>query len=186
MRLAVNLVLLLVFAVPASYAQPRVSGALWQLSAAAGQKRPLYRDVASLQLSPSGVLAGRPRVRLAIANNSSRPVEGLVLRYDFSISISSGNGKGFWAVPFHVSETRVSRLAPGSAQEVSIYQANLNSHLGRLRGTGFRPLSLRIRVMLEPRAGDAADVLPREFEIPFEGPGTVPAVRTPPGAVEER
>ncbi len=185
MRLAVNLALLLVFAVPASYAQPRVSGAAWQLSAAAGQKRLPYRDVASLQLSQSGVLAGRPRVRLAISNNSSRPVEGLVLRYDFSISISSGSGKGFWAVPFHISETRVSRLAPGSAQEVSIYQVNLNSHLGRLRGTGFRPLSLRIRVMLEPRAGDAADVLPREFEIPFEAPGTAP-VRTPPGAVEER
>ncbi|HOI41747.1 MAG TPA: hypothetical protein PK523_02285 [Elusimicrobiales bacterium] len=170
MRLTVLPALLLAFAVPASYAQPRVSGAVWQLSSAAGQKRLPYRDVSALKLSPSGALTGRPRVRLAVFNSSARPVEGLVLRYDFSISISSGSGKGFWAVPFHISETRVSRLAPGSAQEVSIYQANLNSHLGRLRGTGFRPLSLRIRVMLEPRAGDAAEVLPREFEIPFEIP----------------
>lgn len=168
MRISVPFALLLVFAVSSSAAQPGVSGAVWQVSAAAGQKRLPYRDSASLKLSPSGVLAGRPRVRLAISNRSDRPVEGLVLRYDFSISISSEGGKSFWAVPFHVSETRVSRLAPGSAQEVSIYQVNLNSHLGRLRGTGFRPLSLRIRVMLEPRAGDAADVLPREFEIPFE------------------
>ncbi|KAF0126703.1 MAG: hypothetical protein FD189_2044 [Elusimicrobia bacterium] len=162
------LILLMTFLAPHLPAQPSVTGALWQLSKAAGQKRLPYLDVSSLKFSGSGALQGRPRVLLTVSNPAASPVEGLVLRYDFSISVSSSGGKGVWTVPFHVGETRVSRLAPRSEQKISIYQANLGAQLTRLRGTGFRPKALKLRVMSEPRAGDDLSLLVREFEIPFE------------------
>jgi hypothetical protein len=161
-------VLFLALLAPALPAQPSVSGAQWQLSKAAGQKRLPYLDVEVLKFSRAGAMQGRPRVVLTVSNPSASPAEGLVLRYDFSISVSSAGGAGVWTVPFHVGETRVSRLAPRSGQKVNIYQANLGAQLARLRGTGFRPTALKIRVMTEPRAGDDLSLLVREFEIPFE------------------
>lgn len=162
------IILLLTLLAPSLPAQPSVTGALWQLSKSAGQKRLPYLDVSSLKISLSGSMQGRPRVVLTVSNPSSSPAEGLVLRYDFSIRVSSGAGAGLWTVPFHVSETRISRLAPRSGQKVNIYQANINTHLKRLKAAGFRPLALRLRVMTEPRAGDDLSLLIREFEIPFE------------------
>ncbi|HBE88118.1 MAG TPA: hypothetical protein DDW67_03135 [Elusimicrobia bacterium] len=158
----------LILLAPPLPAQPSVSGARWQLSKAAGQKRLPYIDVNSLKFSRAGIMQGRPRVMLTINNASSSAAEGLVLRYDFSVSISSPGGRGVWTVPFHVSETRISRLAPGSDYKVSIYQANLGAHLKRIKSAGFRPLALRLRVMTEPRPGDDLSLLIREFEIPFE------------------
>lgn len=161
---------ILLLALPAASlpAQPSVAAARWQLSKAAGQKRLPYVNVRSLRLSGSGAVQGRPRVVLTVANPDASPAEGLVLRYDFSINISSGGGSGIWTVPFHVSEARVSRLAPGAETRVNIYQANLNAQLKRLTAAGFRPLALRLRVMTEPRAGDDLSLLIKEFEIPLE------------------
>lgn len=162
------LILLMTFLAPHLPAQPSVTAARWQLSKSAGQKRLPYLNVSSLKFSGSGALQGRPRVVLTVSNPSASPVEGLVLRYDFSISVSSGGGSGIWTVPFHVGETRVSRLAPGAGQNVSIYQANLNAQLKRLKAAGFRPLVLRLRVMAEPRAGDDLSLLIKEFAITLE------------------
>ncbi len=160
--------MLLAFMTPALPAQPSVTGAVWQLSKGEGQKRLPYLDVSSLKFSRAGAMKGRPRVVLAVSNPSAVPAEALVLRYDFSINVSSNGGRGVWTVPFHVGETRVSRLAARSEQKVNIYQANLAAQLQRLRGAGLRPAALKIRVMAEPRAGDDLSLLVREFEIPFE------------------
>lgn len=162
------LILVLGLLAPQLAAQPSVSGARWQLSKAAGQKRLPYADVASLGLSGSGVLQGRPRVVLTVSNPDPSPADGLVLRYDFSIKISSGSGGGIWTVPFHVSETRVSRLAPGGTARVNIYQAYLNAQLKRIKAAGFRPRAIRLRVMTEPRPGDDLSMLMKEFEISLE------------------
>lgn len=161
--------LLLSLASSSAFAQPSVSGAQWQFSRQVGQKRLPYAGVAAFSLSPAGALPGRTRVVLTISNTSSVPAEGLVLRYAFSIRISSGGAPGVWTVPFHVSETRISRLAPDADQKVSIYQPNLNAQLRRLKGTGFLPLALKVKVMTEPRSGDDLSLMIREFEIPFKG-----------------
>lgn len=166
-KLALTTLLLAALA-PHLPAQPSVTGAVWQLSKAAGQKRLPYLDVPALKFSRAGGVQGRPRVSLTVSNPAAGPVEGLVLRYDFSINVSTAGGKSVWTVPFHVGESRISRLAPRSEQKVHIYQANLGVQLARLRGTGFRPRALKIRVMAEPRAGDDPALLVREFEIPFE------------------
>ncbi|MFA6433835.1 MAG: hypothetical protein WCW52_03990 [Elusimicrobiales bacterium] len=170
--------LLLVFAAaqvfcPPLGAQVRIEKIDWQVSRAEGKNKQLFEPILELKLEPYQKYLNKFRAVVNIANSSSRPAEGLVLRCALSlhlVKLADTSGAGFWAVPFRVEELRISRVRPGGAYEARLIHFVLNEQLKKLANTGFWVDALKLQVMLDPRQGDDPAVIIKETVIDIKRP----------------
>jgi len=146
-------------------AQTAVVKVDWEISRLQGKDRAPYEPVAELKASPETKFSDNLRAIVTLKNPSSRPVEGLVLRYSVRLQLlKKGDApeKAFWGVPFHVEEVRVSKIGASAERPAKILRFELQEQLKKLRGTGFQPVAIKLEVMLCPRLGDESAGLVRE------------------------
>jgi len=75
----------------------------------------------------------------------------------------SQDTEGVWGVPFWIEERRVPKIKPAKFKEVAISHFDLQGYLKRLRGTGFWPDALKVRIMVEPRMGEPLKTIPESI-----------------------
>lgn len=140
-----------------AFPQVGVNGIDWQVSRHAGKQRLPFEKVESLQLSAGGTFADRLRALVTLHNFSQSPAEGLILRYALTLRLLKDGepaDKAFWGVPFFVEEVRVSRIAPAAELQAKVIRFELQNQLARLRDSGFRPVAVKLQIMVSPRRGD--------------------------------
>lgn len=151
-------------AVPA-FSQVAIVKVGWELSKLAGKTRSPFAPVTELRAAPDVKFSDNLRAIVTLRNPTSKPVEGLVLRYALSLRLlKKGDApeKAFWSVPFYVEEVRVSKVNPSSERQTKVIRFELQTQLNKLRNSGFEPSALRMAVMLGPRHGDDPSQIIRE------------------------
>lgn len=145
----------------------------WEVSKLAGKERSPFAPVTTLRAGPDFKFPDNLRALVTLRNPSSKPVEGLVLRYALSLRlVKTGEApeKAFWGVPFYVEEVRVSKVNPSSERQARVIHFDLQTQLNKLRNSGFEPSALRMDVMLSPRQGDEPAAIMRESIIEIHKP----------------
>lgn len=95
--------------------------------------------------------------------------EGILLRYSVAAKLApvSGGAPAVWAVPYLLDERRVPRIGPNQYAEVPLDAAALTDlYLKKLYREGYRPVALRLEVMLEPRRGEPPGLQLLSAELP--------------------
>ncbi len=137
----------------------------WEVSKLAGKTRSPYAPVTELRAAPDSRFSDYLRAIVTLRNSSTKPIEGLVLRYALSLRLlKKGDApeKAFWCVPFYVEEVRVAKINPSSERQARVIRFELKTQLNKLRSSGFEPTALRMEIMLSPRQGDESAAIIRE------------------------
>lgn len=144
--------LLLTVALSAS-AEPALGGVRWELLPA--KRGGAAESITALQ-GAAPKLAARLRARLTLKNRGPKRVESLLLRYSLSAKVAPKDGarEAVWTVPFAIEEKRVALLKPNQVTEVALGpSAMLGLYFKKLQREGYKPVELKLQVMLEPRLG---------------------------------
>jgi len=154
-------------------AQVRINKIDWQVSRVEGKAKLPFEPILELKLEPYQKYLNKFRALVNIQNSSAKPIEGLVLRCALSlhiVKIADAADAGFWAVPFHVEELRVSRIRAGGVYDAKIIHFVLNEQLKKLKNTGFWVDALKLQVMLDPRLADEPVSIMKEAVINIKKP----------------
>ena len=140
-------------------AEIRLAGIGWQRLVKHQGRSAGFETLPAVSLSGS-TDSRRLRAKLTLLNGGPKSAEGILLRYCFAARLvpREGRAAGVWAVPFMIEEKRVPKLGPNQSQEVALEPSLWGMYLRRLARTGFWPDRLRLQVMLEPRAGETAEL----------------------------
>jgi len=151
----------------------------WQSSSGFGKAKLPFSTIRQWKQGPSDRPPGHLRVLVTLANNGDQSIEGSILRCAIIMRLvkyakggpakAGQDTEGAWGVPFWIEERRVPKIKPGKSKEVAISHFDLQGYLKRLRGTGFWPDALKVRIMVEPRAGDTLEKTIPESVIPVIG-----------------
>lgn len=151
-------------------AEPALGAVRWELIPA---KRGAAAESITALPDASPKLGGRLRARLILKNRGPKRVESLLLRYSLSAKIEpkAGGRDAVWTVPFAVEEKRVALLKPNQVTEVPLGpSAMLGLYLKKLQREGYKPVELKLQVMLEPRLGADWGPEPIEASLPVGAP----------------
>lgn len=161
MKNAMKLLALLVLcALPAS-AEVELQSLRWQLTSKEKTAPGKPLDVTQLSLPAGGALKGRLIAKVRMLNRGAG-TEGVLLRYTLSAKIDrlrDDKQAPAWALPFVTDEEkRVPKIGANQYLEADLDPtAFLELYLKRLGREGFRPVELKLQVMVEPRkSGDGA------------------------------
>ena len=158
---------------PELRAQVQINKIDWQSSRVEGKTVLPFEAIGELKLAPYQKYPNKFRAVVTAQNSSAKPVDGLVLRCALSLHltrISDAADGGFWAVPFHTEEVRISQIKPAGIYEAKLVHIGLNEQLNKLRNTGFWIDAIKLQVMLDPRPGDEPSRIMKEAVISVKKP----------------
>ena len=129
----------------------------WQAAQARPGRPAAWEDTARVQDGPPR-LETRLRASARLVNRGPEPVEGILLRYSLSARLTRADGGASdpeWSIPLAMDTKRVPALGPNQRADVPLaLPAGFRDQLARLARAGWWPDQVRVRVMIEPRAGD--------------------------------
>lgn len=142
----------------------------WQLALQVRKKRRVYHDIQRWLFPPSPNMKLRLRAVVSLANDSPRPESAVLLRYAFSARLRriGKDEKGTWTLPFVLEERRIPKIGGDTTKSypLALNRVALRSYLKRMYRSGFWPDAFRVRVMVEPRAGESFRDRYREEQLP--------------------
>lgn len=153
-----------------AWAGPDITGIEWQSSRGFGKAKRLlpFTTILQWKQGPLDKPPGHLRILVTLTNEGAKSVEGSILRCSISMHLvkyktqeaGEDSQDGVWGVPFWIEERRIPKIKPARSKEVVISHFNLQEYLKRLRGTGFWPDALKVRIMVEPRVGETLKNIP--------------------------
>ena len=142
--------------------QPSAS---WRASRSVSRVAPYWRMRGSM---------ATPLVRAMVTlyNRGPENETALLLRYAFSArlkKIDGGSADGDWTVPFVVDERRIPLLRGHKTKPVPLQlnRVALKAYLKRMYRAGYWPDAFRVRVVVDPRAGETFSKRIREKTLPI-------------------
>ncbi|MFC1678673.1 hypothetical protein ACFL2T_00435 [Elusimicrobiota bacterium] len=130
----------------------------WQLALQVKKKRRAYHDIERWLFPPSPNVKLRPRAVVSLTNKNPRAESAVLLRYSFSARLRKigEDEPGIWTLPFLLEERHIPRIAANTTKEfpLALNRVALGSYLKRMYRSGHWPDAFRVRVMVEPRAGE--------------------------------
>ena len=147
------------FMAVSGHAEVQLQKIEWRLAKKTKGRPPRYETLSALKLEGENV-PGRLLAKLTLFNRGPQPEEGILLRYSVAARLAPKNSSqgGIWAVSFMLDERRIPKLGANQVQEVPLELPMLGLYLIRIFREGFKPLEIKIQVMLEPRQGQTMPI----------------------------
>ena len=143
---------------PSAFAEVVLADLGWQFAIQIKKQRRKYHDIEAWIFPPGSKRKVRVRAMATVLNKSASDERAVLLRYAFSARLKKigARGEGTWTIPFVVEERRIPRIRGGASLPVELYlnRVAFDAYIKRMHRAGFWPDAFRVKVMIEPRAGE--------------------------------